>query len=219
VWVDDALCPVSAAVRGRIERVAQLLRDAGASVNDEARPDFRADHTHETYQNLLQATMTTRIPVDDYRGLQRRVAELDPHDDSPTARVLRAQVSSFRDWTTTNEARHKLRWKWHEFFADHDVLLAPIMPTSAFPHDHRRFGERTIRVDDHEYPYFQQVFWAGLTGVAYLPSTVIPTGLGDDGLPIGVQIAGPEFSDLITIGVARLLETAGCRFVPPRDYL
>ncbi len=140
--------------------------------------------------------------------------------------MLRAQVSSFRDWSASNEARHKLRWKWHEFFkADaeddegYDVLLTPIMPTPAFPHDHRPFGERTIRVDNREYPYFQQVFWAGLTGVAYLPSTVIPTGLTDDGLPIGVQIVGPEYSDLITIGVARLLEAAGCQFVPPPAYL
>jgi amidase len=92
------------------------------------------------------------------------------------------------------------------------------MPTAAFPHDHRPFGERTIRVDDRECPYFQQVFWAGLTGVAYLPSTVIPTGQTDEGLPIGVQIAGPEYSDLITIGVAQALEAAGCRFVPPHDY-
>jgi amidase len=219
VWADDELAPVSATVRRRIERVAQLLKDGGAILNDEARPDFTAEHTHGVYQQLLQATMAARMPVDDYRGLQRRVAELDPADDSPTARALRAQVATFRDWTTSSEARHHLRWKWHQFFQNHDMLLAPIMPTAAFPHDQRPFGERTIRVDEKEYPYFQQVFWAGLTGVAYLPSTVIPTGLTDDGLPVGVQIAGPEYSDLITIGVARLLEAAGCQFVPPPDYL
>ncbi|HEX7036798.1 MAG TPA: amidase [Pseudomonadales bacterium] len=218
VWADDELCPVSGAVRERVERVAGLLRDAGASIDPDARPDFTAEHTHEVYQHLLQATMATRMPEQEYRSLQRHVAELDPDDVSPTARVLRAQVSTFRDWSASNEARHKLRWRWHEFFQRYDVLLTPIMPTSAFPHDHRRFGERTIRVDDREYPYFQQVFWAGLTGVAYLPSTVIPTGLDEQGLPIGVQIAGPEYGDLITIGVARLLERTGCRFEPPPAY-
>ena len=49
------------------------------------------------------------------------------------------------------------------------------------------------------------MFWAGLTGVAHLPSTVIPTGLNKDGLPIGVQIVGPEYGDLITIGIAEEL--------------
>ena len=115
--------------------------------------------------------------------------------------------------------RHQLRWQWHQFFQRYDVVLAPIMPTAAFAHDHRAFGKRTIAIDDREYPYFQQVFWAGLAGVAYLPSTVIPTGLNAAGLPIGLQIIGPEYSDLITIGVARLLEDAGCRFVPPPEYL
>ncbi len=67
-------------------------------------------------------------------------------------------------------------------------------------------------------PYMDQIFWAGLTGVAYLPSTVIPTGLDDSGLPIGVQLVGPEYGDLITIGVARELESGGFEFVAPPAY-
>ena len=74
-------------------------------------------------------------------------------------------------------------------------------------------------VDNDERPYFEQVFWAGLTGVAYLPSTVIPTGLNAQGLPIGVQIVGPEYDDLVTIGIARQLEAMGFDFTPPPDYL
>lgn len=219
VWRDDEICPVSKEVGRRIDLVTQLFKDAGAAVDDSARPAFTSEHSHRVYQHLLQATMATRMADKDYRGLQKRVADLDPADDGAPAAVLRAQVSTFRDWSAQNEARHKLRWQWHDFFKHYDVLLAPIMPTPAFRHDHRPFGERTIQVDDMEYPYFQQVFWAGLTGVAYLPSTVVPTGLTDDGLPIGVQIVGPEYSDLVTIGVARLLEAAGCQFVPPQQYL
>ena len=58
-----------------------------------------------------------------------------------------------------------------------------------------------------------------MSGVAYLPSTIVPTGLGVDGLPIGVQIIGPEYSDLVTIGLATELETMGFRFVPPKNYI
>ena len=218
VWADDPMCPVSAAVRRRVERVAALLSEAGARIDPRARPAFEASKSHDTYQVLLQATMATRMDANAYLALQQRAAELDPKDDSAGAKVVRAQVATFRDWSASNEARHKLRWAWHEFFQHHDVLVAPIMPTSAFPHDHRPFGERTLMVDDLELPYFQQVFWAGLTGVAYLPSTVVPTALDDAGLPIGVQIIGPEYGDLVTIGVARQLEAAGCRFVPPPAY-
>ena len=38
------------------------------------------------------------------------------------------------------------------------------------------------------------------------------------GLPIGVQIAGPEYGDLITLHAARFLEAAGYRFSPPEGY-
>ncbi|MEZ5561288.1 MAG: amidase [Pseudomonadales bacterium] len=218
VWKDDEMCPVSEEVRRRVDQVTALLRDGGATIDESARPDFSSDHSHGTYQNLLHATMASRMPDSDYQGLREHVESLDPADQSDAARVFRAQVSSFRDWSASNELRHHLRWKWHEFFKNFDVLIAPIMPTAAFAHDHRKFGERTIVVDNQEYPYFQQVFWAGLTGVAYLPSTVIPTGLNGEGLPIGLQIVGPEYGDLVTIGVARLLERAGCRFVPPEHY-
>ena len=107
----------------------------------------------------------------------------------------------------------------HEFFKDHDALIAPIMATSAFEHDHRPFGERTIPVDALERPYFEQVFWAGLAVNSYLPSSVLPTGADKDGLPIGIQIIGPQYGDLLTIRLAHFLEEAGFAFEPPRAYL
>jgi amidase len=218
VWADDDMCRVSAEVAARIERVVALLADAGAVIDHSARPDFSAEHSHHTYQMLLNATMSTRKADEEYESLRRYVETLDPSDHGEAARLFRAQVSSFRDWRRNNELREQLRWKWHDFFRTQDVLLTPIMPTAAFPHDHRPFGERTIMVDNREMPYFQQTFWAGLTGVAFLPSTVLPTGLNTEGLPIGLQIVGPEYSDLITIGVAHELELRGCRFEPPAAY-
>jgi amidase len=162
--------------------------------------------------------MSARKPDDEYESLKRYVETLDPDDQSQAAKVFRAQLSSFKEWRQNNELREHLRWKWHDYFQQHDVLLTPIMPTAAFPHDHRPFGDRTIMVDNQEMPYANQTFWAGLTGVAFLPSTVVPTGLNAEGLPIGLQIVGPEYSDLITIGVAHELELRGCRFRPPEAY-
>ena len=67
-------------------------------------------------------------------------------------------------------------------------------------------------------PYFDQVFWAGLASGAYLPATVLPTGLDAQGLPIGVQLIGPEYGDLVTIGIAEFLEEQGFAFQPPPAY-
>ena len=54
----------------------------------------------------------------------------------------------------------------------------------------------------------------GFASVAYLPSTVVPTGPASQGLPIGVRIIGPEHGELTTIGVAWMLEREGCAFHP-----
>jgi amidase len=112
-----------------------------------------------------------------------------------------------------------MRWAWHEYFKKFDVLLTPMCFTSAFPHDHNpKNSERMISVNNEPRNYFEQVFWAGLTGVSYLPSTVIPTGLDGQGLPIGIQIVGREMGDLFTIEFADQVSREISGLVAPVNY-
>ncbi len=218
VWSDDPVAPVSKAVRSRVEAVGAALRDAGATVDEAARPEFASHASHAAFQFLLQATMSSRLPDADFEALRTTVNGLAANDTSEPANTLRAQAAWFRDWIRHNEARTHLRWAWHAFFQRFDVLLTPIMPTSAFPHDHRPFDSRTVDVDGAQRPYFEQIFWAGLAGVSYLPATIVPTGPDAQGLPIGVQIVGPEYGDLATIEVAQILEERGFAFRAPPGY-
>ena len=217
VWRDDAMAPVDAAVSASVDAVAKALEALGASVDYDARP-VESEHAHTVYQCLLQATMSARLPEDRYRAIQRQVNELPADDQSLAATIQRSQVAHFRDWTENNEKRTHLRWGWHEFFKRFDIVLAPVMATPAFPHDHRPFGERTVTVNGEQVPYFDQVFWAGLASVAYLPATVVPAGPAESGLPVGVQIIGPEYADLATIGIAQLLEREGFGFKAPPGF-
>ncbi|MEE4281936.1 MAG: amidase, partial [Pseudomonadales bacterium] len=155
VWRNDENAPVAKEVEARVDLVAQALADAGAVIHTDVRPDFDPGHSHDTYQNLLQSTMAMRMPDAEYDSLKDYVADLSPNDNSQGAKVLRAQVASFKQWGAANEARHHLRWHWHEFFKSYDVLLTPMMATAAFPHDHRKFSERTLMVDNQERPYFE----------------------------------------------------------------
>jgi amidase len=218
VWRNDDNAPVSQEVMARVDAVADAVARAGGVVDAQARPDFDVAAAHDVYQTLLQANMAWRLPDVAYAKLQARVANLAPDDQSTSAKTLRAQVASYREVMQANEARAHLRWSWHEFFKHYDVMILPIAATPAFEHDHRPFGERTLTIDGEARPYFQQVFWAGLATCSYLPGTVIPTGLSAEGLPIGVQIIGPEFGDLKTIGFAKLLEQEGFAFTPPPGY-
>ncbi len=221
IWSDDEIAPVDQVIKQQVQAVADCLKGLGATVNYKARPDFTSDQGHTTYQCLLNATMTCRVPLEDYLS---RIEYLEEElgdgeiDDSPSSRVRRSPVARFRDWVQFNEERTHIRWDWYRFFRDYDFVIAPIMATTAFKHDHRPMGERTITVNGGEQNYFRQLFWAGIAVNAYLPSTVIPTGPVADGLPAGVQIIGPEFGDLLTIGAAKVLEQEGFAFEAPPNY-
>lgn len=215
LWDHESLCPPSAEVKARVHAVALALANQGAIVDDQARPEFSAEHSHETFDALLASAMAARIPQADFDRM-RAIAEAAPaNDTSPLVRQARWQTMRAREWGQRNEARTVLRWAWHRFFQRFDLVITPIMPTTAFAHDHGSPGKRRIRIDGQEHPYYCQTFWAGLAGVSLLPATVIPGGLGSDGLPIGVQMIGPAHSDLRLIHVAQRLEQLGFAFQPP----
>ncbi len=218
VWHSDAMCPASADVQARVEAVAQALAREGAHVDAKARPALTGARSHSVFHKLLMAAISAGVQQPAFDALIARAAQLPDSDTGEAATVVRAQTMRVRDWLHLNEARAKLRWAWHDFFKDFDFMITPIMPTSAFAHDHRSFGERTINIDGQPHPYFNQSFWAGLAGIAMLPATVIPTGPDAKGLPIGVQIIGPMFGDLKTIQLAQHLEKLGFAFQAPRGY-
>ena len=123
VWKNDPVAPVTKETESRVDAIANALQDAGASINEDARPKFDAEFSHEVYGRLLHSTMAARMPENDYESLKKYVSSLSPEDQSESAQTKRAQVSSFKDWAAANELRHRLRWQWHDFFEDYDVLL------------------------------------------------------------------------------------------------
>ena len=216
VWQNDELAPVTEETRKRIDAVAQVVKEAGGIVDYKAQPDIDIANANDNYNDLLLAVMTSRNSREEYERLQGKLN--NPGFSQSHYTQLRRQLASYRDYAISNEARTKSRWAWHEFFKSWDVVIMPVMPTPAFEHDHRPYHERTLQVDNETRSYGEGVFWSGHAINNYLPSTVIPTGAVGEGLPIGVQIMGPEYGDLKTIGFARLLEAAGFRFVPPPGY-
>ena len=117
-----------------------------------------------------------------------------------------------------NNKRFLIRQQWRRFFNDWDIVICPQTATTAFPQDQGEYLGRTLLVDNVAQDYFQQVFWSGLVTVAHLPSTVFPTGLSQEGLPIGLQAVGAEFNDYVTIDFTRLMAEEIGGFIPPPAY-
>ncbi|KLJ00415.1 hypothetical protein WQ56_10060 [Luteimonas sp. FCS-9] len=205
IWPKEDALPMSAEISDRVEEVGAALARAGAVVSDRARPGISPRDAHTTYLSLLGSTGLVNLPDAYYAEAQRAAAALDASDDSPSAVLTRARVLDHRSWSDHDEARTRDRLRWRAFFDDWDVLICPISATTAYAHDHRPKLERVLAVDTAMTSHYEHYFWVGLATVAYLPSTAFPSGLSRDGLPIGLQIIGPEYGDRTTIEVARLI--------------
>ena len=219
VMLDNANAHVDRAVQDAIRALVDFLAREGVRVSDRARPEIDWAHLHAIYIALLRSATSRSLSPDEFRRQTETANALDPADQSYFARMVRANTMSHRDWLVANENRHQARLKWAEFFGDWDLLLCPAAASAAFPHDHLgERWERTVRVNGEQVPSIDQIFWAGIPGLAYLPATVAPIGLSPEGLPVGVQIVGPQYGDSCSIAFASLVERAYRGFVPPSDY-
>ncbi|MFE0252249.1 amidase [Streptomyces sp. NPDC059010] len=199
--------PSGSAVRAGVDRVAGALVDGGASV--ERLSPLLPDLTEAAllYTELLFSSSVARFPIEALEQLRALAAGLSPDDRSLDAARLRGMVFSHHDWIEANSRRELHRHQWRQFFAEYDAVVCPITPTPAFPHDHNPDPrERRIDIDGVEYPYFDQLVWAGLATMPGLPATAIPAGRSPEGLPVGVQLIGPMYEDRTPLRLAELLE-------------
>jgi amidase len=214
-WFDDPARPVDDAVRSRLEATGQALREAGVRVDEKARPALELGRVIETYTQLLMPIILADLPEDAFAALVQAAEAFDPGDRSEAALAARAPILRHREWIALDEDRQKLRAAFRAFFAHYDVLLCPITPVAAIPHDHSSFGSRTIEVNGGSRSYMDLFGWISMATACYLPATVAPVGPTLDGLPVGVQIIGPYLEDQTTIEFARLLGDVAGGFTPP----
>jgi amidase len=207
-------------VQDRLQALGDFLGRQKAKVDDRARPAIDTREAFRVYIALLRAATSSRQTDADFEKNAGIARGLGPADDSYYARMLRASVMPHREWLAANEARHRMRLAWAEFFTRYDLLLCPVAGTAALPHDQAgERHERTTVVNGKRVPVTDHLFWAGYTGASYLPSTAAPCGFTPAGLPVGVQIVGPQYGDLTCLALARLLEREFQGFVPPPGYV
>ncbi|MFI1170349.1 amidase [Streptomyces melanogenes] len=214
---EHPLIPTGSAVRAGLNRVADALADSGARVERHSPLLPELAEAATLYAELLFSSQTARFPVEAYEELRTRAAALSADDRSLDAARLRAMVFTHHDWIEANSRRELHRHGWRQFFAEFDAVVCPITPTPAFPHDHHPDPrQRRIDIDGVDYPYFDQLVWAGVATMPGLPATAIPTGLSPEGLPVGVQLIGPMYEDRTPLRLAELLEEKIGGFQAPR---
>ncbi|MCH9673437.1 MAG: amidase [Gammaproteobacteria bacterium] len=219
VLLQSPACAQDDELTERLQATVDALVRAGLRAVDNAVPDFDLSHCQHVYLMLLRAATGSRVSDEVFAENLRSAAARPVDDRSYPAYVDRGVTVSHRDWWQLDNARGMMRAKWEEYFEDYDLLLCPAAASAAFPHD--QDGDRayrTIHVNDGWEPTTDQMFWAGYSGVSYLPSTVAPVGLTKSGLPCGLQIVAPYLHDLRAIEFARLVEQTVGGFQPAPDF-
>jgi len=84
-------------------------------------------------------------------------------------------------------------------YGTYDLLLSPTAPTTAFP-----IGEKTA---DPMTMYLNDVCTIP-SNLAGHPSMSVPFGVGDDGMPVGVQVLAPAMGEPAMFRAAAVLEAA-----------
>ncbi len=106
------------------------------------------------------------------------------------------------------KVRRLIKNDFDRAFTQCDVLLCPATPTTAF-----KLGEKTA---DPLTMYLADIYTISVN-LAGLPGITIPAGVSKAGLPIGMQLIGPLFSEGPLLRAARMHEKASgiTRLKPP----
>jgi amidase len=218
VKLKDPACEMDGEYADQLQAMADNLAKAGAKVK-EAEPAIDTARLYGLYVRLLRAATSARMPDSDIDDLKRGAAEGDT--DEFLARTLDGVTMPHRRWLQLNNERHQMRLAFNAFFEDYDVLLCPVAASAAFPHDHSHEGKRwrrRIPVNGKQVAPTDQLFWAGYSGLVYLPSTVGPAGLTRSRLPVGYQAITAQGRDKTSLTFARLAEKAFGGFTPPPGF-
>lgn len=200
------LLPTGSTIDNAIENLVERLIKVGVTISRDTRHVPNLAEITQTYLTLLTAFLAGNMPLNEYQKSVVAAKALDDNDTSFAASFLRAYTLTHRDWFIATSTSRRLRQQWRNLFKEFDVVICPVMPTPAFPHDHSNFEARQIEIDGVLTPYANQFAWVSIATLFGLPTTVTPIDHTKNGLPIGVQIIGDYLEDYTTIKFAELLE-------------
>jgi amidase len=209
LWSESTFFPLSGDCRQAVEIAADSLRDLGYGVV-RARPDITDEELLDLYLRLLLPILALDMPRPLARLIEasRPLASLFGRTKTfSRSRWLRYSGGSHREWLLAHDSRLRLKVRMQELFSKRSVLIAPVFPTTAFPHDQSGDSlSRTLNVDGRPYFHYLSHGWIALSSLCHLPSVVIPTPRSPGSPPCGIQIIGPEGGDLTVLRIAKLLE-------------
>jgi len=199
-------------VKAAVEAAAEALRKAGAIVETVSLPSLPV--ALAVYYIICPAEVSSNLSRYDgqrYGFSYKEAANLDESyaksreigfgKEAKRRIMIGTYVlsSGYYDayYKRAQTVRTKLIDEFASAFMDHEFLIGPVAPTTAF-----KIGENA---NDPLQMYLTDIMTvaANLTGV---PSISLPTKRQDDELPIGLQIMAPQRADQALLTIAKQME-------------
>jgi aspartyl-tRNA(Asn)/glutamyl-tRNA(Gln) amidotransferase subunit A len=209
--VRELMDGVDADVVARVEIAARALEKDGASVDEVSVP--ATVHGLSAYYLIAPAEASSNLArYDGVRyGLRVEGADITDMYNETRAKGFGPEVkrrimlgtyalsAGYYDayYGQAQRVRTLIIRDFDAVYADHDLLLAPTAPTTAFA-----MGAKT---DDPLTMYLSDVCTVP-SNLAGHPAISVPYGTGDDGLPVGVQLLAPALGEPIMLRAAAALE-------------
>ncbi len=202
---------VSSELRDAQVKAARALERRGARVKTWTSPLLR--HSLEMWAVLMSAAggptfaelMGQGRAVPAFRELGRWLLGRSDHTFAAVMLAVLEKIPALKGERARRfvEMTAELRAQLTSALGDRGVLLFPPYTRTAPRHHAAMF------------PPIQFMYTAVFNALE-LPATVAPLGLGEGGLPLGVQIVSSPDRDAVTIAVARVLEEELGGWVPPQ---
>ncbi len=123
---------------------------------------------------------------------------------------------SMLDYSKVMGKRADITNEWETFFEHYDFLICPVGYGNAYkcrkPGKPIRYKDERVAYMDYVWPYNACFNCSGN------PSLNIPLGIGQNGLPVGVQIVGPYWSEPDLLKFAKHISQYTTGFVKPGWY-
>jgi Asp-tRNA(Asn)/Glu-tRNA(Gln) amidotransferase A subunit family amidase len=194
ISADLGCAPLDANIRKAFERKVKTFRGAFAQAQDRD-PELGPD-VHECFEILRGVHFVA--------AHKERVAKhreiTGPNIIDNVERGLRYTLADVA-WAMTEQGR--LMKRYMALFEEVDVLICPASSVSPFPHETWYPAE----VNGRRMPTYMR--WLAITYALTmcLPCSVcLPCGLDHEGMPFGIQVAGPNGADAVVLEVAHALE-------------
>jgi aspartyl-tRNA(Asn)/glutamyl-tRNA(Gln) amidotransferase subunit A len=176
-------------VRAAVEQALVVIRALVTDVRD-VRIDVSSDRTVQAAESYAYHATTVALTPSLYQPETLR-------------RIRTGEKISAAEYIQRRRELDMERRRSHQFFADVDLLVTPTMPIPAPAIADLRRDPDALRPAELKLLRNTRPF-----NVWGLPAVSVPCGFTKSGLPIGLQIAGPQWREELVLRLAQAYESA-----------